>query len=204
MNDDMNMPYEPEDKQDRIDRYVRHEMTEAESEAFGQEMAADADLADTVDTTLMVVDELKERERKKESLAQWRYTYELYRQKLEEMENDDPRVASARSEFRGVSAVSPRFCEERCRPAPRKSRKWLWIAVSVVVAACLVAGFLIFRSGNPGGKTPAPAGIRHHDNECVPMTPPDTTESSFRNDQPESDDDSLRQKQMKPDIGGKR
>ena len=75
-----------EEQLDRIDSYVLHKMDDAEVTAFEEEMSADESLANEVRDTEMIVEALAERERKKQSLEQFKSSYPLYKKKVEQLE----------------------------------------------------------------------------------------------------------------------
>ena len=64
-----------EEQLDRIDSYILHKMDDAEVTAFEGEMSADESLANEVRDTEMIVEALAERERKRQSMEQFKSSY---------------------------------------------------------------------------------------------------------------------------------
>ena len=135
-----------EERLDRIDSYVLHKMDDAEVAAFEEEMKADESLANEVRDTEMIVDALAERERKRQSLEQFKSSYPLYRKKVEQLEAE--RNAAAYQEACEV-AVSERdvACareyHEVSVASGNKGLGWKWLSAIVGIAACVAAVFLL-------------------------------------------------------------
>lgn len=135
-----------EEQLDRIDSYVLHKMTDEEVSAFEEEMNADESLVNEVRDTEMIVEALTERERKRHSLKQFKSSYPLYKQKVEQLEAErnaaayrvaceaampEREVACSR-EYREISVASG-----------NKEQSWKWISAVIGIAACIAAVFLL-------------------------------------------------------------
>lgn len=153
-----------EEQLDRIDSYVLHKMDDAEVVAFEEEMKADESLANEVRDTEMIVDALAERERKRQSLEQFKSAYPLYRKKVEQLEAErnaaayqvaceaampKQKVAYSR-EYREVSVASS-----------NKGQGWKCLSAIVGIAACVAAVFLLT----------LPSGERNTPMKSAPETP---------------------------------
>ncbi len=135
-----------EEQLDRIDSYVLHKMTDEEVSAFEEEMNADESLANEVRDTEMIVDALAERERKRQSLEQFKSSYPLYRKKVEQLEAE--RNAAAYQV--ACEAVMPeqkvaysREYQQASVASSNKGQGWKWLTAIVGIAACVAAVFLL-------------------------------------------------------------
>lgn len=106
---------------DKIDRYLRKEMTSEETAAFEQELQQDASLREEVELTKDIIGRLKDRQEKLEQMKKWDREY---------VESGRTNAATA------YEAAMPRF--------GKKNRTIVWIA-SIGIAACLIAGVFMIR-----------------------------------------------------------
>ena len=193
-----------EERLDRIDSYVLHKMDDAEVAAFEEEMKADESLANEVRDTEMIVDALAERERKRQSLEQFKSSYPLYRKKVEQLEAE--RNAAAYQEACEV-AVSERdvACAREYHEASVASgnkglgRKWL--SAIVGIAACVAAVFLLTLPSSdkttPMKSAPETPAVQKGDHYNPSFT--GKPESQGANESPE---DSLKNSIIKKEVKG--
>ena len=135
-----------EEQLDRIDSYVLHKMTDEEVSAFEEEMNADDSLANEVRDTEMIVEALIDRERKRQSLEQFKSSYPLYKQKVEQLEAE--RNAAAYRVTREATMPEREVaCSREYGESPvasgNKGQSWKWISTVIGIAACIVAVFLL-------------------------------------------------------------
>lgn len=135
-----------EEQLDRIDSYVLHKMTDEEVSAFEEEMNADDSLANEVRDTEMIVEALIERERKRQSLEQFKSSYPLYKQKVEQLEAE--RNAAAYRVTREAAMPEREVaCSRKYRESyvasRNKGHSWKWISAIIGIAACVAAVFLL-------------------------------------------------------------
>ena len=135
-----------EEQLDRIDSYVLHKMTDEEVCAFEKEMNADESLANEVRDTEMIVEALAERERKRQSLEQFKSSYPLYKQKVEQLEAER-NAAAYRVACEAAVPEREAACSQEYRESPvasgNKGQGWKWISAVIGIAACVVAVFLL-------------------------------------------------------------
>lgn len=116
---------------DRIDLYLRKEMTLEEAEAFEQECRKDASLRKEVELTKDIIRSLKDSQEKLEQMKEWDKHYAEY---MDEMVAAKARRVEATSAYQAAMPCSG-----------KKNRKLVWI-VAVGVAACLLVGVFMIRS----------------------------------------------------------
>lgn len=114
---------------DKIDRYLRKEMTSEETAAFEQELQNDVSLKEELELTKDIMGSLKERQRKLEQMKEWDKQYAKY---VEEMAVAEPRVVNAAPSYGAMPS------------SRKKNRMFVWIA-SIGIAACLIAGVFMIR-----------------------------------------------------------
>ena len=135
-----------EERLDRIDSYVLHKMDDAEVAAFEEEMKADESLANEVRDTEMIVDALAERERKRQSLEQFKSAYPLYRKKVEQLEAERNAAAyqvACEAAMPEQKAAYSRDYQEASVASSNKGQGWKWLSAIVGIAACVAAVFLL-------------------------------------------------------------
>lgn len=135
-----------EEQLDRIDSYVLHKMDDAEVAAFEEEMKADESLANEVRDTEMIVDALAERERKRQSLEQFKSAYPLYRKKVEQLEAERNAAAyqvACEAAMPEQTAAYSRDYQEASVASSNKGQGWKWLSAIVGIAACVAAVFLL-------------------------------------------------------------
>ena len=110
------------ERQDRIDRFVRGEMSQEEKMAFLKEMDADSSLAEDVNLTLEISQCLGALEDKKRQMAQWE---EELHEKHNTANGETLKVAGGKLKWRVLPAV-------------------------VGLAACLLVGFFFFWNTEEG------------------------------------------------------
>lgn len=115
---------------DKIDRYLRKEMTSEETAAFEQELQQDASLREEVELTKDIIGRLKDRQEKLEQMKKWDREYAEYRDEVAVAEPGRTNAATA------YEAAMPR--------SGKKNRTIVWIA-SIGIAACLIAGVFMIR-----------------------------------------------------------
>lgn len=115
---------------DKIDRYLRKEMTSEETAAFEQELQQDASLREEVELTKDIIGRLKDRQEKLEQMKKWDREYAGYRAERAIAEPERTNAATA------YEAVMPR--------SGKKNRTIVWIS-SIGIAACLIAGVFMIR-----------------------------------------------------------
>lgn len=115
---------------DKIDRYLRKEMTSEETAAFEQELQQDASLREEVELTKDIIGRLKDRQEKLEQMKKWDREYAEY---IDEMAVAEP----------GRMNAAP-ACEAAMPCSGKKNRTVVWIA-SMGIAACLIAGVFMIR-----------------------------------------------------------
>lgn len=121
-----------EETLDKIDRYLRKEMTPEETEAFEQELQKDTSLREEVELTKDIIGSLEERQRKLEQMKEWDKEYAGY---LDEMAVAAPRRVDAAPAY-GTAMPCPE----------KKKSNLVWIA-SITIAACLIIGVFMIRPG---------------------------------------------------------
>ena len=163
-----------EEQLDRIDSYVLHKMTDEEVSAFEEEMNADESLANEVRDTEMIVEALAERERKRQSLEQFKSSYPLYKQKVEQLEAERNaaayRVACEAAVSEGEVACSQEYRESYV-VSGNKGQSWKWFSAVIGIAACVAAVFLLtlpnVEKNSPMKSVPETPSIQ----ENTPYTP---------------------------------
>lgn len=115
---------------DKIDRYLRKEMTLEEAEAFEQELQKDASLREEVELTKDIIGSLTERQKKLERMKEWDEHYFEYR---------GGKVAIKAREGNTVPAYGTAMpCSKK------RNRMSTWIVI-IGVAACLIVGIFMIR-----------------------------------------------------------
>lgn len=135
-----------EEQLDRIDSYVLNKMDDAEVAAFEEEMKADESLANEVRDTEMIVDALAERERKRQSLEQFKSAYPLYRKKVEQLEAERNAAAyqvACETAMPEQKAAYSRKYQETSAASENKGQGWKWVSAIAGIAACVAAVFLL-------------------------------------------------------------
>lgn len=135
-----------EEQLDRIDSYVLHKMDDAEVAAFEEEMKADESLANEVRDTEMIVDALAERERKRQSLEQFKSSYPLYREKVEQLEAERNAAAyqvACETAMPEQKVAYSRKYQETSAASENKGQGWKWVSAIAGIAACVAAVFLL-------------------------------------------------------------
>ena len=135
-----------EEQLDKIDSYVLHKMNDEEVAAFEEEIEADESLVNELRDTKMIVDALAERERKRKSLEQFKSSYPLYKEKVEQLEAERNAAAyqaacEAAMPERNV-ACSRDYCESSVASGNR-GQGWKWLSAIVGIAACVAAVFFL-------------------------------------------------------------
>lgn len=115
---------------DKIDRYLRKEMTSEETAAFEQELQHDASLREEVELTKDIIGRLKDRQEKLEQMKKWDREYAEY---IDEMAVAEPGRMNAAPAYEAAMPCSG-----------KKNRTVVWIA-SMGIAACLIAGVFMIR-----------------------------------------------------------
>lgn len=138
------------ERQDRIDRYVRNEMTEREKADFEHEMLVDEELKKEVQLDMMIADSIKKQAAKRELMKEWDKDYK-----------EDLNIGLAGSVcYSGMTSEEDSAVAGQAsfKPAKRKNHFWL-ITSTVGVAVCLAVGvcFTLFDSKNQYCET-APSG----------------------------------------------
>ena len=135
-----------EEQLDRIDSYVLHKMDDAEVAAFEEEMKADESLANEVRDTEMIVDALAERERKRQSLEQFKSSYPLYKEKVEQLEAERNAAAyqvACEAAMPEQKVAYSRKHQEASVASENKGQGWKWLSAIIGIAACVAAVFLL-------------------------------------------------------------
>ena len=135
-----------EEQLDRIDNYVLHKMTDAEASVFEEEMNADESLANEVRDTEMIVDALAERERKRQSIEQFKSSYPLYRKKIEQLEAERNAAAykvACEAAIPKREVASTIGYGETSVASGNNRQGWKWLSAFVGIAACVAAVFLL-------------------------------------------------------------
>lgn len=135
-----------EERLDRIDSYVLHKMDDAEVVAFEEEMEADESLANEVRDTEMIVDALAERERKRKSLEQFKNSYPLYREKVEQLEAERNAAAyrvACEAAMPEQEVAYLREYQKSSVASKNKEQGWKWLSAIVGIAACVAAVFFL-------------------------------------------------------------
>lgn len=117
--------------QDRIDDYLFDRMSDADREAFLQEVKADEEKTELLEFTKKVKDSICSREEKLRALVQFQQQYEEERRAVVMRATDTERVAC----YCPASSVV-------AEPVRSKKKMWLWISG---VAAVFIAGFFVIR-----------------------------------------------------------
>ena len=135
-----------EEQLDRIDSYVLHKMDDAEISAFEEEMSADESLANEVRDTEMIVEALAERERKRHSLEQFKSSYPLYKEKVEQLEAERNAAAyqvACEAAMPERKVACSRDYREGSVASGNRGQGWKWLSAIVGIAACVAAVFLL-------------------------------------------------------------
>jgi len=112
------------DREDRIDQYLRGEMTPEERADFEKEMVKDKQLAEDVETTRLLIERMRALEEKKRLMAQWEVNFQNSKEKIDEMEEK----------------------EENNKAKTVKMNRWPLI---LSAAACVVGGLFLWHSLSP-------------------------------------------------------
>lgn len=123
---------------DKIDRYLRKEMTPEETEAFEQEEQKDAVLKEEMELTKDIIDRLKDRQEKLEQMKEWDSHYDEYIE--EDTDAKGPKYACAIPAYREEEPATPRPVASGIT-----NRKFVWVA-AIGVAACLLIGVFMIRT----------------------------------------------------------
>ena len=194
-----------EEQLDRIDSYVLHKMDDAEVTAFEEEMSADESLANEVRDTEMIVEALTERERKRQSLKQFKSSYPLYKQKVEQLETER-NAAAYRVACKTAMPERDIACSRQYRESPVasgiKGQSWKWISAVIGIAACAAAVFLLMlpdiEKNAPMKSAPEAPAVQ----ESTPYNPSFKGKVKPQGANKEEKEDSIKKPTIKKEVKG--
>lgn len=194
-----------EEQLDRIDSYVLHKMTDEEVSAFEEEMNADESLANEVRDTEMIVEALTERERKRQSLEQFKSSYPLYRQKVEQLEarrNDAAYRVACEAAMPEREVACSREYRESSVASGNKGQSWKWISAVIGIAACVAAVFLLtlpnVEKNTPMKSAPETPAVQ----EGTPYNPSFKGKVKPQGANEEEKEDSIKEPTIKKEVKG--
>lgn len=160
------------ERQDRIDRYVRNEMTEREKADFEHEMLVDEELKKEVQLDMMIADSIKKQAAKRELMKEWDKDYK-----------EDLNIGLAGSVcYSGMTSEEDSAVAGQAsfKPAKRKNHFWL-ITSTVGVAVCLAVGvcFTLFDSKNQYCETVPSGDVRFSKEYTKSVDEPDFNEEDY-------------------------
>lgn len=160
------------ERQDRIDRYVRNEMTEREKADFEHEMLVDEELKKEVQLDMMIADSIKKQAAKRELMKEWDKDYK-----------EDLNIGLAGSVcYSGMTSEEDSAVAGQAsfKPAKRKNHFWL-ITSTVGVAVCLAVGvcFTLFDSKNQYCETVPSGDVQFSKEYTKSVDEPDFNEEDY-------------------------
>ena len=194
-----------EEQLDRIDSYVLHKMDDAEVTAFEEEMSADESLANEVRDTEMIVEALTERERKRQSLEQFKSSYPLYKQKVEQLEAER-NAAAYRVACEAAMPERKVACSREHRDSSvvsgNRGQSWKWISAVIGIAACVAVVFLLtlpdVEKNTPMKSAPEAPAVQ----EGTPYNPPFKGNVKSQGANEDEKEDSIKKPTIKKEVKG--
>jgi hypothetical protein len=120
------------DNQEKIDAYLRGEMSEAERRKFEEKLQNDANAFDELLLTNDIISALEDRKHKLECIQNW-----------QEAIDEEPELEYASQIFKydvkERNTTEPKYCAAPTQTKARNHKVWYWVT-GIGIAACLAVG----------------------------------------------------------------
>jgi hypothetical protein len=146
------------DNQDKIDAYLRGEMSEAERCKFEEKLKNDAATFDEILLTNDIISALEDRKHKLECIQNWQEAID---------EESELEYASQIFEYdvKERNTTEPKYCAAPTQTKARNHKVWYWVT-GIGIAACLAVGiFITYPTGDQYDMTSSPYSMPEFNDE---------------------------------------